>query len=299
MNEFWIFMGSLQRVSSVLRSCQTLLLLSLANIACAGQWFSQPEVQLISEIEGKQNQRLILGDVKKANTVWISEVDLHLFAPYKDWLFQFPRGSELSPILQSWLTDREVQAGKVIHQCEGRQCGSSSFYANLVFNVRTLYGRDDNQAYVAWLNADHSALVSFYAVVRGNRTVQVLIRETQLSEINRKALFRKLGEPLSTSKQPLSAQFQLTLDKNLSIDWVASEAELKKLVQWLESQSEMPAYLVLYRYMDGPLVETQKLTQSYLTILVEHLSQSGVSVKLLEPVGAGAIRVTPAPANNA
>src|SRR5690606_27370929 len=56
--------------------------------------------------------------------------------------------------------------------CEGRECGSSSLWANQVLGYSRLYGPEENQSYLALrLDDEPQRFISLYAITRGNRQV--------------------------------------------------------------------------------------------------------------------------------
>lgn len=58
---------------------------------------------------------------------------------------------------------------ELLFWCEGRECGSSSLWANEIFQRSTLYGPDARQAYLlARLPGDSDRLMALYGVTRGN-----------------------------------------------------------------------------------------------------------------------------------
>lgn len=58
---------------------------------------------------------------------------------------------------------------ELLFWCEGRECGSSSLWANDVFNRSTLYGPEARQAYLlARLPGDSDRLMALYGITRGN-----------------------------------------------------------------------------------------------------------------------------------
>lgn len=65
----------------------------------------------------------------------------------------------------------QQQGARVLHWCEGRECGSSSVWANTVFGNARLYGPDDGQAYLLLQRAapHDDTLLALYAITRGNR----------------------------------------------------------------------------------------------------------------------------------
>ncbi|SHM82228.1 DUF4892 domain-containing protein [Phytopseudomonas punonensis] len=63
------------------------------------------------------------------------------------------------------------QDAQLLYWCQGRECGSSSLWANSVFGNSTLYGSDNQQAYALLRLAEprHDSLVAIYSITRGNR----------------------------------------------------------------------------------------------------------------------------------
>lgn len=58
---------------------------------------------------------------------------------------------------------------ELLFWCEGRECGSSSLWANDIFQRSTLYGPEGQQAYLlARLRGDTANLVALYGITRGN-----------------------------------------------------------------------------------------------------------------------------------
>lgn len=59
--------------------------------------------------------------------------------------------------------------GELLFWCEGRECGSSSLWANDIFQRSMLYGPEAQQAYLlARLADDSDSLVALYGITRGN-----------------------------------------------------------------------------------------------------------------------------------
>jgi hypothetical protein len=65
----------------------------------------------------------------------------------------------------------QAQDAEVLYWCQGRECGSSSLWANAVFGQSTLYGPDDQQAYALMRLAEprENNLLALYSITRGNR----------------------------------------------------------------------------------------------------------------------------------
>lgn len=74
--------------------------------------------------------------------------------------------------IEAFTQAREVlleRDAELLFWCEGRECGSSSLWANAIFGKAMLYGPDAQQAYlVARAPGEADSLVALYGVTRGN-----------------------------------------------------------------------------------------------------------------------------------
>lgn len=275
------------------------LMLSV-NSPSAQDWLDRTGAKLLITHTNSGLLSVILGDVKKVSARWVSETDFKLHSQYEDWLYEFPKGTDLANIAMKWQKKQQLTGGSILYQCDGRQCGGSSFYANQVFGIRTLYGRDDNQIYKVGLNQQGNELAIFYGVVRGNRSVQAILRRVSLNREQLSDLKDELDlvDRLSTTENKFDAtqsktkSFYLALDQSQKINHLQSSNVLKSLADWIDSHAEIQAYLVLYTYRTGSLEETQKVSKGYLNEVFARLKQLKTPTKNLELVGAGAIRLT-------
>lgn len=85
--------------------------------------------------------------------------------------YELPRthsATEVFTQAREALQDKDAQ---LLYWCQGRECGSSSLWANSVFGNSTLYGSDDQQAYALLRLAEpnENSLVALYSITRGNR----------------------------------------------------------------------------------------------------------------------------------
>ena len=67
--------------------------------------------------------------------------------------------------------------------CEGRDCGSSSQWANSIFDNSRLYGPDDQQAYllVRLAAPQQNSLIALYGITRGNRRAYLHVEQLDAS----------------------------------------------------------------------------------------------------------------------
>ncbi len=270
-------------------------LLLAVSLNAAPSMFDHPEAELIETVQERSNLRLIVGDVKKISAQWVSENEVKLFAEHQDSLYQLPKGTELEPVAQEWRTKLLTRPGKVLRECFGRACGNSNFYANAVFSQRTLYGRDDDQAYTLWMSSEKPELWMIYAVVRGNRQLQVIERLIRLNDDQLRQLKDRLGlntEGAVAGNTQLIKGFKLNAVGQ--IDWLGSKASMASLTEWINKHSKVPAYLVIYRYAKEELVVLQQQATSYGQEFMLSLRKRQIPVEQLEMVGAGPLKVLPA-----
>lgn len=72
------------------------------------------------------------------------------------------------------------EGAELLFWCEGRDCGSSSLWANAVFGKSMLYGPEGQQAYlVARLPAAGDSLLALYGVTRGNGRAYLHVEHLQ------------------------------------------------------------------------------------------------------------------------
>ena len=75
------------------------------------------------------------------------------------------------------------QGGELLYWCEGRDCGSSSLWANSIFGRAMLYGPEAQQAYLlARLPETADSLVALYGITRGNGRPYLHVEQLQPDE---------------------------------------------------------------------------------------------------------------------
>ena len=82
--------------------------------------------------------------------------------------YRVPAGVAVDKVVAHF---RSQVLGEPLFECEGRDCGRSTLWANQVFGVAELYGLDRNQYYLAARRDDK--LIGLYVIERGNRKVYV------------------------------------------------------------------------------------------------------------------------------
>ena len=127
--------------------------------------------------------------------------------------------------------------------CEGRECGSSSQWANAIFGNARLFGPDDQQDFLLVRLAEPSSesLVALYGITRGNRRAYLHVEQmdasssiadllpnpaTLLRELKSSGLLRLQGLPVEPDArwvQVLVQAFKLDTTLPLSISGAGAE----------------------------------------------------------------------------
>ncbi|EWC42494.1 DUF4892 domain-containing protein [Pseudomonas stutzeri] len=77
-------------------------------------------------------------------------------------------------------TDLLRQGAELLYWCEGRECGSSSLWANSIFGQSKLYGPEGQQAYLlARLPGVDGSLMALYGITRGSGRPYLHVEQLQ------------------------------------------------------------------------------------------------------------------------
>lgn len=85
--------------------------------------------------------------------------------------YQLPEEHGPREALQLARQHLQEQGAQLLFWCEGRDCGSSSLWANQIFGNAKLYGPEEQQSYLLLRMAEPqgNSLLALYGIVRGNR----------------------------------------------------------------------------------------------------------------------------------
>lgn len=132
---------------------------------------------------------------------------------YQSVTYELPATHDAVDIFNGAREILQGQGAELLFWCEGRECGSSSLWANAIFSRSALYGLDDRQAYALFRLAEpnHESLLALYAVTRGNRRGYLHVEQANS--------VKPLGELLPT---PATLLRQLRTDGKLNMPAVAT-----------------------------------------------------------------------------
>jgi hypothetical protein len=85
--------------------------------------------------------------------------------------YELPTTHSANEVFAKARESLQLQDAELLYWCVGRECGSSSLWANTVFTNATLTGSDDQQNYALLRLAEprQDSLVALYSITRGNK----------------------------------------------------------------------------------------------------------------------------------
>lgn len=168
--------------------------------------------------------------------------------------------------------------GQILFECEGRGCGTSSYWSNQVFGRSQLYGPQEYQHYfLARIGLEQRQYVTVYLAQRATGT-RFLHIET-ISDVS--------SEPLADSRLMLSA---LRLQNRYVIDFNPDAQALALLGEVMSNaQNDRVALVVHASVLPGESFDAGVArTQSHADGLVAKLEEMGVDTRNIQAFGAGA-----------
>jgi len=127
---------------------------------------SSVEQKLIPDAEHK----VMIGSVRRINNQLRAEREVRATGELLRATWQVHDGYEPEEAFRDALRQLTEAPHTLLYTCEGRECGSSSLWANQVFNNAQLYGPEDDQRYLALrLDSEPQRFISLYSITRGNK----------------------------------------------------------------------------------------------------------------------------------
>ena len=108
-----------------------------------------PRAQLVESTaeQGVSTHRVMLGALKKVNSEIAPEASRYVQGERSRNTYLLPDEPRSNLVFNFYVEQLERQ-GQILYQCAGRECGSSNYWANSVFERRILYGPEQYQHYV-------------------------------------------------------------------------------------------------------------------------------------------------------
>ena len=202
-----------------------------------------PGAQIVAYAEAPEEERIYpQGSIRRISGRLRYEREVQVKGQFTSVTYELPRTHTSDEVFSAARETLQAQDAELLYWCQGRECGSSSLWANAVFGRSSLYGSDDQQAYVLMRLAEprEDSLLALYSITRGNRRAylhaELLAADAALGELlpTPATLLRQLrssGElRLSRQTEPSPAWTKLlsrslNLDSTLRVSLAGSQAE--------------------------------------------------------------------------
>jgi outer membrane protein OmpA-like peptidoglycan-associated protein len=181
--------------------------------------------------------RLATGKMQKINGVISPENAANLRGALTRITYFVPPGHTSREAFEYFTQQLSSLSHKELFRCEGRNCGSSSQWANTQFGISRLYGEDRAQYYSAVQLLDENIYIALYVVRRGNKRVYVHIDALQLQSMPEKVELAKF-DLMTLLKQ--GRRVYLPSDKEQQLKALTFSA----LLDLLQERPEFTLYLV-------------------------------------------------------
>ena len=125
-------------------------------------------------------RRIILGSLKKINNVLEPELLEFVSGSRYSTTYYIPDERRVGKIVEFYKNQLDKSV-RILFECSGRDCGSSNYWANTIFQTPILYGPEQYQNYLVGRRIDKGDYVSIYIGQRGTRKIYVHIETTIIS----------------------------------------------------------------------------------------------------------------------
>ncbi|PCI78979.1 MAG: hypothetical protein COB20_05685 [SAR86 cluster bacterium] len=267
--------------------------------------FSDAEI-IERELHKDVNYRIILGALERIRGDVIPEDFERLRGDVTKITYEVSQeftGDEVYAFYQEQLTSENYE---LLYSCEGRECGSSNYWANDIFRNRILYGPERNQHFMAF--RANSALesdpyFSLYIITRVNRKIYVYIEIVEpggTQELEQIAALVEIEEPRIPEQESGTADANLLqrLRQQGSVvlpsfsfqsnDSLVTPVDLELLVSALNSDQSLSIYVVAHLKQDGQsLQELMQRPTARANSLRQALIAAGIEAQRIEAAGVG------------
>ena len=258
------------------------------------------------ELQRDINYRIVLGALERIRGEVIPEDSERLRGDVTKITYEVSQeftGEDVYGFYQEQLTNNDYE---LLYSCEGRECGSSNYWANDIFRNRILYGPERNQYFMAF--RANSALqstpyFSVYIITRVNRKIYAYVEivepagtqepeqiaavveseEPQLAEQSASAAASNLLQRLREQGSVILPAFSFQ-----SNDRLAAPVDVAALVSALNSDQTLSIYVVAHlKQDDQPLQILMQRSTARANSLRQALIAAGIEAQRIEAAGVG------------
>lgn len=190
-----------------------------------------PRAEVARErVQDNTEHSVVIGNIRRINNQVRAEREVRTAGDLIRTSWRIPAGHGAREALSHAMEQLQTYPHTTLFFCEGRECGSSSLWANQVLNNSRLYGPEDNQLYLALrLDTEPQRFIALYAITRGNQ--QVYLHMDQLTPT----------EPVTDVLYPTAATLgkMLRAEEELFLPGATTEQTGEQAAAWLDLVARM------------------------------------------------------------
>ena len=265
--------------------------------------FSEAEI-IQRKLKRDINYRIILGPLERVRGEVIPEDSERLRGDVTQITYEISQefsGEDVYAFFQEQLTTKNYE---LLYSCEGRECGSSNYWANDIFRNRTLYGPERNQHFMAFRAS--SALqgdpyFSLYIITRVNRKTYAyleIVEPAGTKDPEQIAAEAPIEEPSVAAANSADTKLLQRLREQGGVvlpaisfqsnDRLTVPFDVESLVSALNSDKTLSIYIVAHLKQAGkPLQVLMQRSLTRANSLRQALIAAGIEAQRIEAAGVG------------
>lgn len=248
-----------------------------------------PDSQIVeAQYSENVNHIFVLGRLQRSREQVVPEAADRIRGNVTKLLYEISQQFTGAEVYEFYSEQIRNKSYSVLYSCEGRDCGSSNYWANDIFRNRILYGPERNQYYMAVranLGVESEPRMSIYIITRGNRQifayVEVIDTSGELPPLNaieRQGIFDSLQKDGGVILPELNFDASDRLEQESDIDY---------LVQVFQTHPELNVYLVGHLQGSDEIDILLQRSLQRAAALKQELVNRGVDDARIEVQGVG------------
>ncbi|MEX2130787.1 MAG: DUF4892 domain-containing protein [Pseudohongiellaceae bacterium] len=233
------------------------------------------------------NHLLVLGTMRRAGGRVVPENAVRLHGNVTRITYEIPQAFTGADAYQFFLDQIEARGYRQLFVCSGRDCGNSDYWANDVFNIRTLYGPERNQFYLAAElgTPENERYLSLYIITRANRRISAYLEVIEVDSAGDGTGISGAARSLQMLLQQGSLRLTpVTFDEE---DNLLLSDGLQTVVELLEENPDLNVYIVAYLRVPGAYRSLMQRSLDRAEAVREALSGLGIDEDRIVAQGVG------------
>jgi hypothetical protein len=239
-----------------------------------------PGAELVeSRVDEKiESRRIILGALKKINNELQPKFFEYVTGTQTSNTYYIPTERRIDKLVEFYL-DQLSGSSRILFRCEGRDCGSSNYWANTVFTTPLLYGPEQFQNYIIARDLATDDYIAIYVGQRGTKKIYVHVQIISGIEKQPKLTMGTLFESFESHHRFVIQTSNFVLERDLVED----------LVEFMKLNEPSKLTLVSHDSLQKSesIEEGMQRTLRYSESVRSALVDAGISKERIQAFGVG------------